>query len=118
MSTKSTARSHKINAGAAYSPVVIREATESDRAAVRRLAERDSARLPAEPLIVAVVDDELRAAVSVADGESIADPFHHSADLAALAEMRAVQLRGARPKPLRIVARTSTGPPHAIGDAA
>jgi hypothetical protein len=111
MSIKFAPRSHTAGPDAA---VVIREASVSDRSALRSLAERDSARLPAEPLIVAVVGDEVRAAASVADGAVIADPFRHTAELAALAELRAAQLRAARRHPLRPLARSAGIAPHPL----
>jgi len=87
-------------------PVVVREAAPADRASLRRLAERDSAPLPAEPLVVAEVGGEIRAAVSVSDRRAIADPFHRTVEHAALAEMRAAQLRRAREGRSRVVARS------------
>jgi hypothetical protein len=93
-----------------HTAVVIRESNDSDHERLRRLAQLDSARLPEQPLVVAEVDGELRAAVSVNDGSVIADPFHRTADLVALASMRATQLRAARSKPLRLVAQTPSKP--------
>jgi hypothetical protein len=64
-------------------------------------------------MVVAEVDGEIRAAVSLSDGTAIADPFHRTADLVALAETRAHQLRTRARRPLRVVARTpsrSAGP--------
>jgi hypothetical protein len=61
------------------SPITIRPAYADDDAAITRLAALDSAdRLPAKPLLVAEVDGELRAALSLSDGSSIADPFHRT----------------------------------------
>jgi len=105
LSIKFTSKSHKAGDENGL-PVVIREATEDDRLALRQLAERDSTRVPAEPLIVAMVGDEIRAAASLGEGSVIADPFHPTAEVAALAELRAAQLRAARRQPLRLVART------------
>jgi hypothetical protein len=89
-----------------HTAVVIRESNGSDADRLRRLAQLDSARIPAQPLILAELDGELRAAVSVNDGSVIADPFHRTADLVALAEMHASQRRKARRRPLRVVAQT------------
>ena len=89
-----------------HTAVVIRESNGSDHEGLRRLAQLDSTRLPEQPLVVAEVDGELRAAVSVNDGSVIADPFHGTADVVALAEMRASQRRQALRRPLRLVART------------
>jgi hypothetical protein len=75
-------------------PITIRDARVDDAEALRRLAQRDSASVPDGRLLVAIADGELRAAVSIADGEGIADPFHPSAGLARLLCERAAQLRG------------------------
>lgn len=62
--------------GQAVAQVTIRNADATDAHAIRRLAELDSGRVPAEPMMVAEVGGEVRAAVSVSSGEVIADPFH------------------------------------------
>jgi hypothetical protein len=65
--------------------LMIRPAYGDDYAALARLAALDSAdHVPARPLLVAEVDGVLRAALSLADGSSIADPFYPSARLIAL----------------------------------
>lgn len=74
--------------------IVIRPDRPEDRGALVRLAELDSARVPAAPLLVAVVAGEVRAALSLSDGSAIADPFQRAASLVALLTMRAGQLRG------------------------
>jgi hypothetical protein len=89
-----------------HTAVVIRESNGSDAERLRRLAQLDSARLPEQPLVVAELDGELRVAVSVTDGSVIADPFHRTADLVALAEMHASQRRQELRRPLRVIART------------
>jgi hypothetical protein len=94
-----------------HTAVVVREAADSDRQALSTLAQLDSARVPAEPLIVAEVGGELRAAVSIEDGSVIADPFHHTAELVALAELRAAHVRARRERSLRVVARTAEPQP-------
>jgi hypothetical protein len=56
--------------------ITIRPAYADDQAALARLAALDSAAgVPASPVLVAEVDDELRAALSLADETVIADPF-------------------------------------------
>jgi hypothetical protein len=45
---------------------------------------------------VAEVDGELRAAMSLSDGRTIADPFHNTTDLVALLRVHAAQIRGGR----------------------
>jgi hypothetical protein len=44
---------------------------------------------PAPPLLVAEVEGELKAALSLSDGSSIADPFFPSAELVALVRSHA-----------------------------
>jgi hypothetical protein len=65
--------------------ITIRPAYGDDDASLVRLAELDSAeRLPPMPILLAEVDGELRAALSLADGGAIADPFFPTAHLVAL----------------------------------
>jgi hypothetical protein len=65
-------------------PITLRLADPADADALRRLAERDSAALPPGPHLIAVRDGELEAAISLASGEILADPFRHTADVCAL----------------------------------
>jgi hypothetical protein len=58
---------------------LLRPATIADGWALWRLAHRDSRPLPAGPLVVAEVEGELVAAVSLATGNSIAEPFGSTA---------------------------------------
>jgi len=74
--------------------VTIRIAGEHDRAAIARIAELDSARPPVGPLLVAVLDEELAAAISLADGAVVADPFRPTAAVVELLVARERQLRG------------------------
>lgn len=97
-------------AGNATQPLLIREATEHDRAALVRLAQRDTKRVPAGWMLVAETGGELRAAVEIESGHAIADPFRHTADLVGLLRARAKQLSVAHRRPLRLVARTATPP--------
>jgi hypothetical protein len=61
---------------ASLEPITVRPAYAEDECALARLAALDSAPVPAAPLLVAEVDGELRAALSLWDGAVIADPFH------------------------------------------
>jgi hypothetical protein len=61
---------------------------------VRRLAELDGARAPSGRLLVAEADGELVAAVPLAGGPAIADPFRHTTAIVSLLGLRAAQLRG------------------------
>jgi hypothetical protein len=69
-----------------------------DLAALERVAALDSKRLPAGPLLVAVVDSQIWAAVSTLDDASVADPFVPSGDLVGLLRTRARQLRDTQPQ--------------------
>ena len=75
--------------------VRIRYARGGDQAALERLAALDSARVPAAPLLVAEVDGELRAALSMVDSEVIADPFYITAPLVEQLQARAARLAAA-----------------------
>jgi hypothetical protein len=77
--------------------VSIRLANASDAPALRRVAGRDSRRLPEGDLLVAVVGGEVRAALSLRTGESVADPFHPTASLIELLRLRAHYGNGHRP---------------------
>jgi hypothetical protein len=74
------------------SAVTIRYAFPDDEQSLGRLAVLDSAVTPPAPLVVAEVDGQLRAALSLATGEAIANPFHPSAGLIELLHARAQQL--------------------------
>ncbi|HEV2821229.1 MAG TPA: hypothetical protein VGW11_12060 [Solirubrobacteraceae bacterium] len=73
--------------------LTIRPAGPADRAALERLAGRDSARVPEGDVVIAMVDGELRAAITVPGGTVIADPFRPTAELVELLRLRATQLR-------------------------
>jgi drug/metabolite transporter (DMT)-like permease len=81
--------------GGPMSPsMVIRHAEERDAAGLARLAARDSAPVPSGALLVAEVDGELWAALPLAGGVAVADPFHPTTDLLEMLVLRAAQLRG------------------------
>lgn len=81
----------------ATSPTIsIRLARDDDAPALRRLAALDSASPLRGPTLLAEVAGELRAARSLGDGRTVADPFFPSADLVALLELRAAQRREPR----------------------
>jgi hypothetical protein len=71
------------------SSVVMRAARGSDGDALARLAALDSKRAPRGEILVAEVDGALHAAIQVADGAVLADPFVPTAGLIALLELRA-----------------------------
>jgi hypothetical protein len=72
--------------------VTLRFAAAADRERLHRLAELDSAPLPAGATLVAEVDGRLRAALPLDGSQPIADPFHRGAELIELLRIRATQL--------------------------
>ncbi len=72
--------------------ITIRRSEQADRPAVARLAALDSKRPPRGDLLVAEIAGDVVAAVPVAGGETIADPFRRTAELVALLELRAGQI--------------------------
>ncbi len=86
-----------VNADGAASEVTIRLAASEEWDAVDRLAQLDSAPPPPrDAMLVAEVGGRMRAAVSVANGYAVADPFARTEDLVALLRARAEQIRGER----------------------
>jgi hypothetical protein len=80
--------------------ITIRPAYGDDQRALRRLAALDSATgVPPAPLLIAEVDDELRAALSLSEGSVIADPFYPTLDLIALLRTHAAANTSARARP-------------------
>lgn len=71
--------------------VTIRFAHTYDGAALARLAQLDSAEAVVLPALVAEVDCELRAALSLVNGAVIADPFRATCELVDLLQIRARQ---------------------------
>ncbi|HEX3317944.1 MAG TPA: hypothetical protein VHR88_08000 [Solirubrobacteraceae bacterium] len=80
---------------AALERVTIRRSRAADREALVRLAQLDSRRLADGDLLVAEVEGELRAALPLAGGHAIADPFRPTAPLVSLLGLRAAQIRAA-----------------------
>lgn len=72
--------------------VTLRFASAADQGPLARLAELDSAASPAQPVLLAEIDGQLRAALAITDGTVFADPFHPTADLIELLRARARQL--------------------------
>jgi hypothetical protein len=85
--------------------IVIRPAYADDYEALAHLAALDSApAVPPRPLVIAEVDGEVRAALSLRDGSRIADPFFPTVGLVALLEAWAGH-DGASDAPVRSRAR-------------
>jgi hypothetical protein len=76
--------------------VTLRFAFPDDASQVAKLSALDSAAMPAEPVLLAEVGGELRAALSLADGAVVADPFHETTPLIELLAARASQLSAER----------------------
>jgi hypothetical protein len=91
--------SHKMKMG---SEIRIRLAREDDLAAVARVAGRDTGQPPAWPVLLAEVGADIRAAISLTDGEVVADPFHRTTELV---EMLRIRARGAAQDPPAKVVR-------------
>ena len=72
--------------------IAIRSATAHDHEALVRLAALDTAAEPAGRVLLAEVDGEVQAAVEVATGRVVADPFRPTADVADLLRLRAARL--------------------------
>ena len=75
-----------------YGTVAVRVARPEDEAAIRRIAALDDRAVPRGHVLVAEVDGDVIAAVSVG-GIAVADPFRWTSDVVALLQMRADQLQ-------------------------
>jgi hypothetical protein len=73
--------------------VIFRLADSDDGSAVARLAELDSAPAPVGPVLVAEVQGELWAALSLDDFHAVSDPFRPTGELLFLLVERGRQLR-------------------------
>ena len=90
-----------------YDAVTIRRATGADGPALERLAQLEGRPAPAGPALVAEAGRRVLAVRSLHDGVTLSHPFHPTAELVSLLEMRARHL-GSRPRfathPVRRVA--------------
>ena len=75
--------------------ITIRPLREGDVAAVELLAELEERPVPPGPLLLADVDVTVEAAIGLAGGETVANPFSESAGAVSLLHLRAAQLRAA-----------------------
>ena len=75
-----------------HAEVAIRQAGPADATAVARLAALDEARMPAGAVMLAEVDGEAWAALSLEDGHAVADPFRPAAAVVDLLRTRADHL--------------------------
>jgi hypothetical protein len=72
--------------------LTVRRASTQDAAQLLRLAALDSADMPSGDVLVAESSGRPVAALSLADGRAVADPFEHTAELVELLRLRRKQL--------------------------
>jgi hypothetical protein len=72
--------------------LALRVAGDADARVIRRLAELDDSRPLRGEMLLAVLDGEAVAALSLADGRVVANPFVRTADAVVLLQLRAAQL--------------------------
>ena len=80
--------------------VTIRPAREGDERALCRVAALDSAAVPTAPILLAEMNGAIVAAVGIASGEIIADPFVPTTEALELLTTRARRLQPRRPRTL------------------
>lgn len=68
--------------------IALRPATAEDEDVLRTLSELDSAKRLQRPAVLAVVDGQPVAALSLSDGRVVADPFTHTDDVVDLLRTR------------------------------
>jgi hypothetical protein len=71
--------------------VTLRFGSNADAEAIAQLAALDSSAPPTPPILLAEVDGQLLAALSLSDRTVVADPFHPTHDLIVLLRARAQQ---------------------------
>ena len=69
-------------------PVTIRQATTADELALRRLAALDDSAALRGSILLAEEGGEIRAALSIDNGRSVANPFAPTADLVEMLRMQ------------------------------
>ena len=73
--------------------VTLRRAIPADLAALERLAQLDSRPLPPGPHLIGERDGRIDAALSISNGEVVADPFRRTAELCELLRRHADAIR-------------------------
>ena len=86
--------------------LTIRYARPDDADAIETLAELDSQRAPRGSMLLAELDGELLAAVSIDDLHAVADPFRPTSELVYLLIARARQMRREQRRSQRRAPRT------------
>jgi hypothetical protein len=74
--------------------ITLRRAGNDDARALATLAELDSQRLPDDEFLIGEVAGEAWAALGIASGILVADPYRPTIELAGLLRMRAESMRG------------------------
>lgn len=82
--------------------ITIRRATPADAADVVRLATLDTAPTPSGDTLIAFVGGEPQAAIEIATGLAVADPFRPTADLVELLVQRAKHMSETTPARRRL----------------
>jgi hypothetical protein len=94
--------------------IIIRRAGAADAHILTRLAALDSAVQPGDDSLIAEIDGRAVAALDLADGRVVADPFARTADVIELLRLRATRVRrskrdhrvrSAARRPLGLIAR-------------
>jgi hypothetical protein len=85
--------------------ITIRLSRPTDVDELRRVAERDSRPVPAGEMLIAIVEGEIRAAISLSGGEAIADPFHPTEELVRMLALRRSEVQAEAPRPRRRLRR-------------
>ena len=87
-------------------PVTLRLAEGTDHLSLDRLAQLDTRPLPPGPLLLGERDGWIEAAISLATGELIADPFRRTAELCDLLRCHAGGVRVLpQPSPAALIPR-------------
>ena len=81
--------------GTAAPHVTIRSASTGDRAELADLARVSERRLPAGPVLIAEIDEEIVAALPLEGGPVLVDVLRPTADVVQLLELRSEQVRRA-----------------------
>ena len=69
--------------------ITITRAGDADAPKLWRLAALDDRRAPRGPALLAYAGGELRAAIGIADGRAVADPFHPTAEIVEMLRFQA-----------------------------
>jgi hypothetical protein len=89
--------------------ITLRLAVPEDAHVLTELAQLDCAKVPPSPILMAEVGGQMRAAISLRDGSTIADPFQRTAPVRDLLAARAEHLRTDQPTRARRVRRVLVG---------